>query len=365
MKRLFKFYIIAGTAFAVILFPSVDPYLQGAPLFQDEAEDNSVEYEDPEAYEAAQKEYDAYMQAANEPDPLKRGELLIEFIKTYPESDMVESYVKPTYERTLSDCADNQQYEQLLKLAENWLELYPDNIRAIAFAYNAAVQLKQDEKSIQYALKIYEIQPTAELAQFVAQTYDRLGNFEKYVEWSEIVFSYPEFSVDYTLRFKIMSKYADAGNLAKAAEYAEKTLEVLASAAKPDAAGQENIPTIKRICNHVIGIHYFEEDKFQEAIKYFEKALKAECYQEGFYYIARCHWGRSGDNTDIVELAHDFFAAAEDYGGDTELTEKAREYKEQLYKPLHNNSLFAIEKVHKRAKAIIEKYCPGHVSKSQ
>jgi len=139
----------------------------------------------------------------------------------------------------------------------------------------------------------------------------------------------------------------------------------LASAATPDAAGQENIPTITRICHHVIGIHYFEEDKFQEAIKYFEKALKAECYQEGFYYIARCHWGRSGDNTDIVELAHDFFAAAEDYGGDTELTEKAREYKEQLYKPLHNNSLFAIEKVHKRAKAIIEKYCPGHVSKSQ
>ena len=359
MKCHISYYYIAVIAFALILFPAVGPNLEGAPLFQDAAGGTeSEEYEDEAAYEEAQKEYDAYMKASEEPDLLKRGDMLIEFIKTYPESDLIESYVKPTYIRLLSDCSENKNFEELEILSEKWLELYPDNTRAIAFAYNAAVQLGHDEKSLKYALKIYEIQPTAVLAEFVAQTYDKLGNFEKYVEWCEKVFTYPEFSVDYTLRFKIMSKYADAGNFPKAAEYAEQIIKVLKSAEKPDAAGQESLHTIQRICYHIIGINYFEKDKFKEAIKSFENALKFESYQEGFYYIARCYWGLNDP-----ELAHDYFAAAELFGGD--LTEKSKDYKEQLYKPLHNNSLIGIEKVMRRAQAIIDKYADPVASTSQ
>jgi len=354
MKCLIKFYIIALLAIPLILFPAVSFNLTAAPLLQDETEGESEEYETEEEYEAAQKEYNDYMKAAEEPDLLKRGDMLIEFIKTYPESNLTESYVRPTYVRLLSDCNDNQNFEELGILSEKWLELYPDNTRAIAFAYNAAVQLEHHEKSIQYALKIYEIQPTLGIALSIAQNYDKLGNFGKYVEWCETVFSYPEYSVDYTLRLKIMTQYAEAGNYSKAAEYAEKILEVLKSAQKPDAAGQENLPTIRRICNHLIGIHYFESEKFQKAIQYFDSALKNDPYQEGFYYIARCHWALSEVQTDSVETAHDFFAAAEIFGGD--LTEKAKEYKEQLYKPLHNNTLIGIEKVHKRAQAIIDRY---------
>ena len=251
MKRLFKFYIIAVMASALILFPSMGSYLLGAPLFQDEAEGESVEYETEEEFEAAEKEYNAYTAAANEPDLLKRGELLVEFIKTYPESDYLEPYVKPAYVRLLSDCHQGQNFEELLVLAEKWLELYPDNTRAIALAYEAAAKLGHDEKSLKYGLRIYEIQPTVDLARFVAQIYDRLGNFEKYVEWCEIVFTYPEYSVDYTLRFEILGRYAEAANYPKAAEYAGKILEVLESAEKPDAAGQENLPTIKKFCNHI------------------------------------------------------------------------------------------------------------------
>lgn len=354
MKRLFNFYMIAVTAFGLILLPAISPDLTGAPLFQDEAEGASVVYEDEEAFEAAAKEYNEVMKAAEEPDLLKRGEMLIAFIKTYPESDYIESYAKPTYELLLRECNDNNNFEALEILAEKWLELHPDNINAVALAARSAVQLGHDEKSIKYALKIYEIQPTVGLAYEVAQTYDRLGNFEEYVKWCETYFTYPEADVDYTVRFKILTKYAEVENYAKAAEYAEKTLEVLESAARPDAAGQENIPTIKRICNHIIGINHFEADRFKEAIQYFENALKAECYQEGLYYIARCHWGLSEGRTEIVVLAHDFFAAAELFGG--ELTQKAKEYKEQLYKPLHYNSLVGIEKVHKRAQEILDRY---------
>ncbi len=365
MKRLFKLYIFAAMASGLILFPSTVSNLAGSPLLQDETGGKTEEYETEEEYEAAQKEYDAYNAAVNEPDLLKRGEMLIEFMKTYPKSDYVEPYVKPTYELLLRECDDNQNFEVLETLSEKWLELYPDNRNALALAYKAAVQLGHDEKSLKYALKIYEIQPTADLALTVARTYDRLGNFEKYVEWCEKVLAYPEYSVDYTLRYKILSRYADAGNIPKAAEYAQQILKVLKTAEKPDAAGKEKLQAIKRICYHIIGINDFEKDKFRDAIKAFENALKFESYQEGFYYIARCYWALSDKEPDLAELAHDYFAAAELYGGDPGLTQKAKEYKEQLYKPLHNNSLIGIEKVMKRAQAILDKYSNAVASTSQ
>lgn len=349
MKCHISFYIIAVMASVLILFPAAGSNLAGALLFQDSTEAAAEEYETEEEYEAAQKEYDAYIKASEEPDLLKRGELLIDFIKTYPDSNLTESYVSPTYIRLLSECSDNQNFEVLEVLAEKWLELYPDNTNAIAFSYRAAVQLGHDEKSLKYALKIYEIQPTADLALFVARTYDRLGDFEKYVEWCEKYFTYPESGVDYTLRFSILGKYADAGNIAKAAEYAEQTLKVLASAEKPDAAGQQNIPTIKRICNHIVGLNHFEAERYRQSMRSLESALEIEKYQEGFYYIAQCYWRLSDP-----ENAHDYFAAAEIFGGD--LTEKSKEYKEQLYKPLHNDSLVGIDKVMKRAQVIIDKY---------
>ena len=103
----------------------------------------------------------------------------------------------------------------------------------------------------------------------------------------------------------------------------------------------------------------------KKTIKAFENALKFESYQEGFYYIARCYWALSDKEPDLAELAHDYFAAAELYGGDPGLTQKAKEYKEQLYKPLHNNSLIGIEKVMRRAQAILDKYPDAVASTSQ
>jgi hypothetical protein len=54
------------------------------------------------------------------------------------------------------------------------------------------------------------------------------------------------------------------------------------------------------------------------------------------------------------ETAPDYFAAAEFMGGP--LTKLAKENKEKLYKPLHNGTLIGIEKVHKRAQAILDSY---------
>ena len=123
---------------------------------------------------------------------------------------------------------------------------------------------------------------------------------------------------------------------------------------KPDAADQENLRQIRRVCNHIIAVDLYGKEQFKEALESFKNALTNEKYQEGFYYVGQCYWRLMNP-----EMAHDWFAAAEMMGG--ALTQKAKEDKEKLYKPLHNNTLIGIDKVHKRAQAILDHY-PDPVS---
>ncbi len=318
-----------------------------AALFQEpEAEEEVLTQEE---YDAHVEQSNAYMAAIEEADPLKRGDMLLGFLEKYPESSLVESHIKPAYTVLMAECYQNEKFEELETLAEKWLAIYPDNRQTISFAATAAAKLEHNEKYLQYLLVLYEMEPTAGGARMIAELYDQQGDFDKFLEWSNVAFTYPEYSVDYTLRYKILTKYADAGDVAKATDYAHKTLEVLDSAPKPDAAGQKAMQTIRRECNHIIAVHHYEEQNYSEAIKYFDCALKAERFQDGLYYIAQCYW-RLGD----PEKAHDYFAAAEMLGGN--LTEKSKDYKEDLYKTLHNNTLIGIEKVHKRAQEILDTY---------
>ena len=332
--------------FIIVVFTLIVLLIPGGTSFAFYQEEEDMT---PEEYEAYNEQYEAYMAATEEQDPLKRGDMLIEFLEKYPNSKDFESYAVAAYEQLLVSCAQNEQYKELEVLSEKWLERNPDDIQTIGFAASAAIKLKDDEKSLKYLLKIYEIEPTVDRALLIAQIYDEMGNFEKYVEWCEIVFTYPEYSVDYTLRYNLVQRFLGKKDMAKAGAYAEKTLEVLDAAEKPDAETQKKFRTIRRNCYHILALNLFEQDKFKEAIKYFKNALNNEKYQEGFYYIGECYW-RLKD----PEKACDFFAAAEMMDGP--LTKLAKENKEKLYKPLHNDTLIGIEKVHKRAQAILDSY---------
>jgi tetratricopeptide (TPR) repeat protein len=348
MKCRYKICFITVLAFAV--FSMAGAVAFAAVLFQDDAaaEETAAEDMTQEEYDAYTKLYDTLTAAINEEDPAKRCDMLLAFIAKYPDSEYVESNAKPTYRTALYQLSDNKKYQELGVLAEKWLERYPDDLGTIGYAATAALQLKDDEKSLKYLLKIYELTPTADGARAIAQTYDKLGNFDKYVEWCEKVFTYPEFSIDYTLRFNLVQRFLKAENLPKATEYARKTLEVIEAAPPPDAAGRKTLSTIRRNCYNIIASALYMEDKFEEAKQAYEHALKTELYQEGFYRIGLCLWKLKD------EMARDYFAAAELMTG--EYTEKAKEYKEQLHKESHNQTLVGIEKVHKRAQAIIDSF---------
>jgi tetratricopeptide (TPR) repeat protein len=187
------------------------------------------------------------------------------------------------------------------------------------------------------------MQPTGSMAYTIAETYKKIKNSAKFLEWTDTIFKYPEYDSDYKLRYDLVQYYVDAKDFPKAAEWARMTLKAADLVKQPSAGTQEQLRGIRRACYHLIGVNLFEQGKFADAIKDLQLALKAEKYGEGYYYIGLCQWKQ-----DKVEDAMLSFAKAEQQGG--EAAPKAKEKLEQLYKALHNNTLIGIDKIYKRAK---------------
>src|SRR5512144_1225426 len=100
-------------------------------------------------------------------------------------------------------------------------------------------------------------------------------------------------------------------------------------------------------------MNQYDKDKYAEAIKNLDLALKAERFDAAYYYIGLCQW-----KLDKVEEAIDSFAKAVLLKGD--VSADARGHLEKLYKALHNNTTIGIEKVYRRAEAELaaSTHCP-------
>jgi tetratricopeptide (TPR) repeat protein len=340
MKCHFKMLLNALPAFAAVLFYGAatghanTELQQQKPAVQAQAQEAEPEY--------SEDEYNAYDSAAKEPDPLKRGSMLTDFVQKYPKSKLM-TYVDASYKALLFDCSNNKKYPELETLAEQWLKIHPNDFDTIARVAEAAEKLGHDEKCVECLLELYKMQPTGSMAYNIAQTYKKMKNSAKYLEWAATLFKYPEYESDFKLRLDLVQLYADAKDFLKAAEYARAALKSCDLVKQPSAEIQEQLRAVRRACHDIIGRSLIEQDKFAEAISAFQEALRAEKYGEGYYYIALCQ--RKQDKIDDAMLS---YARAELQGG--EVAPKAKEQLEQLYKALHNNTLIGIEKIYKKAK---------------
>jgi len=297
--------------------------------------------------ELTEEEYDAYEKAVKEPDLDKRPEMLLAFMDKYPKSTL-HPHIVAAYRTLMYDYRKAEKWDKLEPLAENWLKLHNDDTQALADACDASQKLGHNEKFIQYGLKIYAMKPTGPLAYYIAESYKKTGHEAEYLEWTEKLFSYPEFDHNVDMRMVFVQKYADANQLEEAARYAHLALKALAGAKKPQASSQADwnkyTKAIKRNCNYLIGMNFYGKNSFKEAIQYLRRALEAEKFDKGYYYIGFSQWKEG-----LVEEAITSFAITVLLKG--EMQDQAKEHLESLYKSLHNNTTIGIEKVYRRAEA--------------
>jgi tetratricopeptide (TPR) repeat protein len=327
--------LFAALLLAAAFFPNAGIAFATADTMQDKPADEEKETE------YGEDEYNAYDAASKEPDFSKRGAMLLAFIDKYPKSSLM-SYIKPAYENLLHECSQAKQYNLLEPLAEKWLKLNSGDIRTLAYIAEAAEKLGHDQKCVDTLEEIYRLEPSGAMAVNILQTYKKIKNQAKVTEWTEKIFKMPEYDTDFGLRYDFMTRYMEAKNSAKAAEYARLTLKSADLVKEPSKDVQEQMRKVRYACHLVIGTGLYEDGKFAEAIKTLQQALRFEKHGEPYYYIGMCQWKQ-----DQIEEATLSFARAERQGGD--IAPQAKEKVEQLYKALHNNTTIGIEKIYRKA----------------
>ena len=332
MERTGKTFFAAFLAAAVTIF-----VIGGGTSFaalQDQAEEEETEY--------TEEEYNAWAEADKEPDPLKRGAMLLAFVDKYPESKLMP-YINSSYERLLFETSEAEKYSELEVLAEQWSELRPGQLQTLAYLAKASEILEHDQKCVDCYEKIYKLRPTGSIAYQIARLYKKMGNDDKYLEWADSVMMYPEYETDFRLRYEIMQFHAAKNDIAKADAFARETIKAADLVKEPGEDTRKHLAVARHDAYHVIGVHLYDQNQFDEAIDAFRKAIEAERYAEGYYWIGMCEWEKK-----MVDEAIESFARAEVLGGD--IAPKAKERLEQLYKALHNDTTIGIEKVYRRAR---------------
>jgi tetratricopeptide (TPR) repeat protein len=327
-------------AFAITLVPAGIGFAR--PQAQQSRAATPAEEQEPEYSE---DEYNAWDNANKEPDLEKRGTMLLEAIQKYPKSKLMPNF-NASYETLLFEAQKAGNYNLLRQLAEKWLKLHPNDIKTIKYIYAAAEKTGDDQRCAECLEEIYKTEPSGGVAYTLLLAYKRLKNEAKYSEWADKIFKMPEFDGDFMLRFDFVQRYIDGNNFPKAAEYAQLTLksaDIAEKAKQPDAETKEQLRKVRRACHHIIGMNYFEQGKFPEAINAFSRALKYEKYGEGYYYIAVCQ-----HKLGKVDDAMVSYACASLQGG--EVQKKSKDALEKIYRAIHNDTTIGIDKIYTKAK---------------
>jgi|WetSurSiteA1Bulk_404760.scaffolds.fasta_scaffold03757_4 hypothetical protein len=344
MKCYSKWLLGTPLALAVFFFTGAITHCAFAEEPQAKKTAAPAQVQESENTDYSEEEYNAYEAASKEPDHSKRGTMLLEFIQKYPKSTLMP-HVEFAYNNMLKELEEGKKYELLETLSEKWLKLHPNDVRLYAYIATAANNLGKYEKCVQCLEEIYKMQASPTLAKEIFGGYQKINNLAKQTEWFEKLSKMPEFDSDFALRSYFVKKYSESNNLPKAAEYAHLTLKSADLVKQPDAETQEQLRKTRRACNHIIGMDLMGKDKYSEAIPAFTRALKAERYGEGYYYIGQCQERLGQEN---VEDAIVSYMKAELQGG--EIAPKAKGRAEQLYKALHNGNTTGINKKYDKAK---------------
>lgn len=351
MKGNHKILILALSAAGLVAFCIPSLGQQTPPKQQKPAAQPAQQEQEPDYTE---EEYEAYEKATQEPDLDKRVTMLIAFMEKYPKSKLM-TYIVTSYQTLMYEHEKNQRWAKLLPQAEQWLKYYPDDLQTIAYIAESAHRLGQEQKYIDYALKIYAAKPNCELAASIANAYEKTGPKDKALEWTQKLYSCPDFDGNFNIRYIFVIKYWEEKKPDKAVEFAQLTLKSLQVAKKPadrtDADWEKEKTDVYATCNRIIGLVNYEKERYPDAIRSFEKVIKVKRDATAYYFIGLSQWKIDQANNQEVDDAMLSFAICVRLGGDR--SDDAKAHLEKLYKAIHNQTLIGIDKIYNKAERVL------------
>jgi tetratricopeptide (TPR) repeat protein len=130
------------------------------------------------------EEYESYDKAVRTEDPEQREDSIIAFMKSNPESDLLQ-YALGSYVELMHEYQNKGDFERVAGSGEKLLELKPDDLNILSRLAFANFHLQRHEKVVEYGEKVYAQQPEPGVAYILAMSYGSLNNEQKQVQYGE------------------------------------------------------------------------------------------------------------------------------------------------------------------------------------
>ena len=244
-------------------------------------------------------EYAAYQKATEEPDPAKREDAIIAFVKANPKSSLVQ-YAIGGYLQLLQDYANKGEWAKVASAGEKLLSVKPDDASVMYQTGVAFFKTQQFAKAAEYLEKVYVKQPEPSIAFMLAVAFGNPPiNEQKVVQYGEIACAKFEPKDCYVILTQMTRAYSEKKQWDKAAEYATKSLAAFGAITRPETASEaewtEYINREEALAHAVLGRYAFEQEKWQAVLDNYSKAIQQydklpALNAEAYYYIGLTHW---------------------------------------------------------------------------
>jgi len=177
------------------------------------------------------EEYRAYEQATSANRAI-REDAIVEFVRTYPNSDLVE-YAVGSYLQLMQTYQNAGQSRKVFLAGEKLLAVQPNELNTLYMTAIGAYQLQKFDKATVYGEKVYSQKPNAGLAFVLATSYGQLGDDGEVLFYGEKACAELKPKDCYQI-WSSMAKISAKMNLReRAARYAEEAIIGIHSAEKP------------------------------------------------------------------------------------------------------------------------------------
>lgn len=231
------------------------------------------------------EEYEAYEKASQEKDATAKQKLILDFIQKYKKSTL-DPNIAYEYAKIYTDYRARGAWQAMADAAERYLTHRPSDQASILAASESYQKLGNPQKLVAFGTKLYSQAPNANTAYFVAKAYQSLKDGPNFLTWAERTIKHDPNNLD--MLTELITMYWQMQDMNQAATYAQRALQIVQTAKKPEGVTQEQWTLksnqLKSFALGAIGEKAYVNNDVATAAKNFDAAVKANKRNDFAHY---------------------------------------------------------------------------------
>lgn len=289
--------------------------------------------EDPQA--EYRQDYAQYTDIAAVEDLAERATQFMDFQAEGFDSQL-DDYVHEGIFEALLGLYESGRTDALYPLVDRWRETTGD-ARAVALGFQAAAQSNDHANIVKYGADFYEDNPSGEIAQVLATSYQELGNTAEFERHVEDAIDALGIAANFGFAYEMFANELETPNWQEAADWAERIRSDVTSA--PEGISAADWREIQVEFQTAIARAAYEREDYQAAItEYTELAgMNRDLRAMANLYMGRSYFELEEFNDAMEHFANAWVLNHPTYSG------PARTMVEEIYRANAGNSLEGLE----------------------